>query len=253
LYKADNPVHTRFSIYAMSNKATASSPPPAQKTSTQAPAAIPGGLASPPGDSTKDEKIQSTSDNLPPDRVSASLRTVSPPLSTVKLSRLIYLLVGLIVLMLAYYSYRVVQYKQEVGGWWSLAMGKTPAQVNARAQGEYANIIDCNKESTSNANGNVVEDRINALAEALGMPSHDLASAIAGAVRAHVPPASLSSVAAKETGDTVNVLLGRVKESEGIAATMPETQTQADTSSGIVGGIFRGVESFAGISDEPTI
>ncbi|KAF8193005.1 hypothetical protein BJ912DRAFT_961720 [Pholiota molesta] len=210
----------------MSNKATASSPPPAQKTSTQAPAAIPGGLASPPGDSTKDEKIQSTSDNLPPDRVSASLRTVSPPLST---------------------------YKQEVGGWWSLAVGKTPAQVNARAQGEYANIIDCNKDSTSNANGNVVEDRINVLAEALGMPSHDLASAIAGAVRAHVPPASLSSVAAKETGDAVNVLLGRVKESEEIAATMPETQTQADTSSGIVGGIFRGVESFAGISDEPTI
>lgn len=152
--------------------------------------------------------------------------------------------------MLAYYSYRVVQYKQEVGGWWSLAMGKTPAQVNARAQGLYTNTDS--KKSTSNKNENKVEDRINALAEALGMPSNDLASAIAGAVRAHVPPASLSSVAAKETGDAVNVLLGQVKKPEKIVGTMPETHTQADSSSGVVGGIIRGVESFAGM-DEPTI
>ncbi len=48
-----------------------------------------------------------------------------------------------------------------------------------------------------------VEDRINALAEALGVPSKDLARAIAGAVREYVPPASLSALKEKETGSPV--------------------------------------------------
>ena len=64
-----------------------------------------------------------------------------------------------------------------------------------------------------------VEDRINALAEALGIPSKELASAIAVAVKEYVPPASLSSVLAaeaKETGssDTMNILFGG-KQGEG--------------------------------------
>lgn len=45
-----------------------------------------------------------------------------------------------------------------------------------------------------------VEQRINDLASALGMPSKDLASAIAVAVHKYVPPATLSSVAAHQTG-----------------------------------------------------
>ena len=45
-----------------------------------------------------------------------------------------------------------------------------------------------------------VEERINELASALGMPSKDLASAIANAVREYVPPASLSSISAHQTG-----------------------------------------------------
>ena len=52
-----------------------------------------------------------------------------------------------------------------------------------------------------------VEDRIRGLARALGIPSKELASAIAGAVRQYVPPASLSSIAAKETGEAVERLL----------------------------------------------
>jgi len=63
-----------------------------------------------------------------------------------------------------------------------------------------------------------VEDRINGLARMLGMPSKELASAIAGAVRQYVPPASLSSVAAKETGEVVEALLkdGNEKEEDGV-------------------------------------
>jgi hypothetical protein len=52
-----------------------------------------------------------------------------------------------------------------------------------------------------------VEDRINGLATALGIPSKELASALAGLVRQYVPPASLSSIAAKETGEVVESLL----------------------------------------------
>jgi hypothetical protein len=67
-----------------------------------------------------------------------------------------------------------------------------------------------------------VEDRINELADALGMPSGDLASAIAVAVREFVPPASLSSIsaAAKETGGThlVDQLLGEQKNEAAAAA-----------------------------------
>lgn len=52
--------------------------------------------------------------------------------------------------------------------------------------------------SASSGGTGTAEDRINELAAALGMPSKDLAMAIADAVREHVPPASLSSVAAHE-------------------------------------------------------
>lgn len=45
-----------------------------------------------------------------------------------------------------------------------------------------------------------VEDRINELAAALGMPTKDLAAAIAVAVHEYVPPASMSSIAASQTG-----------------------------------------------------
>jgi len=52
-----------------------------------------------------------------------------------------------------------------------------------------------------------LEDRINGLARVLGIPSKELASAVAGAIRQYVPPASLSSIAAKETGEVVEILL----------------------------------------------
>ena len=66
-----------------------------------------------------------------------------------------------------------------------------------------------------------VEDRINELARVLGIPSKKLASAIADAVRQNVPPASLSSVAAKETGKVVETLL---KDGNEKVAEMPGSQ-----------------------------
>ena len=101
---------------------------------------------------------------------SRALRPVSAPLSSTPLPRLIYILTTLSVLLISYYSYRGLQYKSAVGGWWNGALGRrTPIIING-------------DES--------VEDRINGLARVLGIPSKELASAIAGAVRQNVPPAS---------------------------------------------------------------
>lgn len=186
------------------------------------------------------------SDDLPPSRKSDTLRSVSPPLSSTRLSNLIYLLVGLTTLLCVFYTYRVVQYKREVGGWWShwsVALGRPQDAYTVR--GDTPARKGPNKRSDR---GHEVEDRINALAEALGMPSKELASAIAGAVRAYVPPASLSSVAARQTGEAVNMLL---KESEaGTEDAANKAHEQRKAGEGVVEGIRRGVESFAGM-DEP--
>jgi hypothetical protein len=86
-----------------------------------------------------------------------------------------------------------------------------------------------------------VEDRINALADALGMPSKELASAIAGAVKQYVPPASLSSVssavASKETGrssEALNILLD-----------------EGETDDGVVGEVVSGLGSVVGMDEPP--
>lgn len=56
-----------------------------------------------------------------------------------------------------------------------------------------------------------VEDRIVDLAEALGVPTDDFVAEIVLAVEHYVPPASLSSVAAKESGPAVAAMLRGVR------------------------------------------
>jgi len=88
-----------------------------------------------------------------------------------------------------------------------------------------------------------VEERINALAKALGMPSKDLAVAIASAVRQYVPPASLSSVAAKESGPVVEALV------KGRAGDHSEESTEAAESTGVAGRVFSGIDNFVGMDE----
>ncbi|KAJ8522844.1 hypothetical protein ONZ45_g675 [Pleurotus djamor] len=187
-----------------------------------------------------------TSENLPPPRTKKPLKSVSPPLASARLNRLIYALVLTTALLGAYYSYRIVQYKTQVGGWWNFAVGRRPPQfqpnggANTPAEGsEGARARGKSKETT-------VEERINALAEALGMPSKELASAIAIAVKEYVPPASLSSVAAKETGPAVEAML----KADSNPHNPPASNTQEGDGAGVVRGVFSGVESFVGL-DEP--
>ncbi|CAK5273425.1 unnamed protein product [Mycena citricolor] len=170
-----------------------------------------------------------------PTRKEPLLRTdVKKPLASTRLNRLIYLLILLSTAMSAYYTYRVVQWKTDVGGWWNLAMGVRPPTAHSDPRP--------NSKSKSTPSSETVEDRISALADALGMPSADLASAIAGAVRAYVPPASLSSIAVHQTGEAVKVLLD----------TDPEAGAQqgAGDDAGYAATLASGMGSFVGM-DEP--
>ena len=133
--------------------------------------------------------------DLPPPRDRKGIRSVSPPLSHVPLSRFNYILGFLATVVAAFYVWRLMQWKAEVGGWWNLALGKRPPQLQHRGANTGANA-----HRFGSGDSGEVERRIDELAGALGIPSKDLANAIAGAVRGYVPPASLSSIAAHETG-----------------------------------------------------
>lgn len=90
-----------------------------------------------------------------------------------------------------------------------------------------------------------VEDSINALAEALRMPSKDLARAIAVAVREYVPPASLSSIREKETGKPAVDELFRGDNQGG-----KTVEASEPTNTGYVEGVVNKMDSFVGF-DEP--
>ncbi|KAF7303865.1 hypothetical protein MIND_00616400 [Mycena indigotica] len=173
---------------------------------------------------------KTSSSNLPPKREGPPLRPVSAPLSSTRLNRLIYLLLIISTLLSAYYGYRVLQWKTQVGGWWNLATGQRPEQIKTTTH-------------TKGRGGESVEERINALADALGMPSRDLASAIAGAVKQYVPPATLSSIAAHQTGPAVEAMMKENGEKT-------PSSNEEQSSGGVVDNIASGMGSFVGM-DEP--
>jgi hypothetical protein len=143
-----------------------------------------------------------TQANLPPPRKSQTLTPVPKPFSQSRFNRFIYGLALLAALLAAFSSWRVVSSKPDITEyrfWREFVMGRShPAQpTHLEEQGRFR--AEERPES--------VDDKIKDLAAALGVPSNDLASAIADAVRSYVPPASLSSVA-KAEGTPIEVLLG---------------------------------------------
>ncbi|PPQ86486.1 hypothetical protein CVT26_012080, partial [Gymnopilus dilepis] len=139
-------------------------------------------------------------------------------------------------------------------------LGKKPAAM--QAQGGEPAVGGYEAGSGSNWNGwrakqppkantgeDTVEAHIEGLAAALGMPTNEVASAIASAVRAYVPPASLSSIAAKETGEAVRVLLQEPSQGEGegavpgVAAAGGSASGKKDTTGKVVEGIVTGMEA----------
>ncbi|EMD36070.1 hypothetical protein CERSUDRAFT_53111 [Gelatoporia subvermispora B] len=145
----------------------------------------------------KGTAVKSRAD-LPPPRERKGVRPVSPPLSNTSLRRFIYYLALFAAALFAFYAWRFFQWKAEVGGWWNLATGHRPGAA-AAAWAARTN-IDVPGPTATHEGSPSVEQRINELAQALGVPSKDLAAAIAGAVKEYVPPATLSSIASHETG-----------------------------------------------------
>ncbi|KAF8637774.1 hypothetical protein AX17_002583 [Amanita inopinata Kibby_2008] len=176
--------------------------------------------------------------DLPPPRESKPLKDVSPPLSGMRLHHLIYSLLLLSSIIGAYYSYRLIQYKTQVGGWWNMAIGRSPSHLQQQQQSARP----CSCTHGKSGQRDMVEDRLSRLAQALGMPTDDLAGAIAGAVREYVPPASLSSIAATETGRAVRILLEGAGERGGGKA--------SQGAASVVEGVKTGMGKFVGM-DEP--
>ncbi|RXW19752.1 hypothetical protein EST38_g6114 [Candolleomyces aberdarensis] len=187
----------------------------------------------------KRNSTQLSERDLPPPRRTKGIRDdVSLPLENTSLRRLIYILVALTTLLGLFYTYRTVQYKKEVGGWWNLLLGRKPPHV---AEGTWKS------GSSGGGNKHDVEDKINDLAAALGLPSHELASAIALAVHNYVPPASLSSIAAKETGSVVDVLVEGAESGQAEGLNVP--QKSPEPTPGVVGEIVNGFETFVGLEE----
>ncbi|KAF6752389.1 hypothetical protein DFP72DRAFT_904766 [Ephemerocybe angulata] len=188
----------------------------------------------------------------PPPRRSRGLRhDISLPLMNTSLWKVIYALVAFTTLLTAFYAYRTVQHKREVGGWWNLALGRKPPTAGMYGGHEQEGVqyqSGAGNTGQGKTPSGDVEDKIHALAMALGMPSNELASAIALAVRNYVPPASLSSVAAKETGSAVKVLVeGALEEFE--EAVPVASPTATGVISGIVEGVEAGFENFVGMEE----
>ncbi|KAH9938803.1 uncharacterized protein BXZ73DRAFT_76311 [Epithele typhae] len=181
-----------------------------------------------PSDDGKRAAKTSPSD-LPPAREGKMLRSVSPPFAGTSLRRFNYALALAALAVLAVYAYRLVAFKHEVGGWWNLALGRrTPAmrehghghEHGREAHYAHGHGYGCRHQHKHEGDGEggdgrtSVESKIEALAAALGVDSPDLARAIGDAVRAHVPPASLSSVAAHEPSGAAVKWLVEPKEAE---------------------------------------
>lgn len=134
---------------------------------------------------------------LPPKRRGKVVRhDVAKPFENIRLTNLVYILVSLSALLMLFYTYRITQYKAEVGGWWNLLLGKKPPQ----AMGQYDSTQDLgfgsNKKSNNRKDAHELglEDHISSMASILDMQPTDLASAISAAVSEHIAPKSASSL-----------------------------------------------------------
>lgn len=143
--------------------------------------------------------MQSPSD-LPSKRRGKAIKRTSAPFYKTSFNTFIYSLALVAVFIVAFYAWRLMAWKREVGGWMNLALGRKPP---VSADGSGSIIYD------GGTRGRKVSAKISELAEVLGIPPATLATAIASAVSQHVPPATLSSISKNEasTASVVRSLL----------------------------------------------
>lgn len=150
------------------------------------------------------------------------VRSVTPPLFNVRLGKFIYVFCFLLAALTGLYTLKNLNmHKNQAGGWLNLLTGHKIPQVHVpgglgpdigqqrAAHGHPPRDQErgfFHRHNRAAVRG-PVEEKIFELARVLGMPSNELASAIAIAVREYVPPASLSSIAAEQTGRIVEALI----------------------------------------------
>ncbi|KAL5500898.1 hypothetical protein ACEPAH_9285 [Sanghuangporus vaninii] len=192
------------------------------------------------------------SGDLPPKRQGRAIRhDVSKPLQNISLSRVVHLLTMFAVLYAAFYAYRIFQWKAEVGGWWNLAMGKRPPQMNVQ--------MGANTGSAPRANSGMKQDvalesHIHGIASILGMQPTDLASALHDVVHQHVAPKSISSLSssisktASASGSSAPVASALFDSSRSTA----DAASKSDGVTDKAGTVAKAVEAIVGF-DEPVM
>jgi len=139
--------------------------------------------------------------NLPSKRVGKATKRTSAPLYKTPLNNFIYALTALSICFIAFYSYKITAWKTQAGGWWNLATGHRPSPPPGTGE---------TSKGGPGAGGDV-EAKISDLASAFGIPPATLATAIASAVSAHAPRASLSSISENEA-PTASVVQSLVRD-----------------------------------------
>ncbi|KAL5480266.1 hypothetical protein ACEPAI_1536 [Sanghuangporus weigelae] len=189
------------------------------------------------------------SGDLPPKRQGRAIRhDVSKPLQNVSLSRVVHLLTMFAVLFAAFYAYRFYQWKSDVGGWWNLAMGKRPPQMNAQTTGSVPRANSGMKQDVA------LESHIHGIASILGMQPTDLASALHDVVHQHVAPKTISSLsssisktasASGSSAPAASVLF----DSSGV---IPDAASSTGGVTDKAGTVAKAVEALVGF-DEPVV
>lgn len=156
-----------------------------------------------------------------PNQQSRGIQNVTAPLYKSSTSSFVYVLSTLAVIIFAWYAYKGVSVASGVV---SNASPFGSSSTSSSKSGDVpVNVGERRAAREEGVGGEMsVERHIEELAKAFGMPSKDLAGAIAGAVREHVPPSSLSSVSkkAEKTGGSkiLDELTGEAGEGEDAAS-----------------------------------
>ncbi|KAG0701480.1 hypothetical protein DFH29DRAFT_1000225 [Suillus ampliporus] len=166
-----------------------------------------------------------TQSDLPPSRPRKELlRHVSPPGYRIPLHYFIYTLMTAALLVAGWYTYITAvglkHWKEEVG-LWRMTVGRFGRQQNSQWRGQEGE--------------GGLEGHLSQLASALGIPATDVASAI----KPFVPPATLSSLAPRATGEAMKVLFEELHQKE----------HRGDDSGGSMGSAAEGLGTVVGFDD----
>lgn len=141
-------------------------------------------------------------DNLPAKRQGKAVRQdIRPPFWNTPYQKFTTYITIAVLLIGVFYTWRLLQWKTQAGGWFNLVLGKHPNEPVPKA----ANVIG--KDSMASTKPFALEDRIQELADELGIHPRELASAI----KPLIPVASVTSLAhsdptASASGSAVSIL-----------------------------------------------